>query len=306
MKSIIKVFSPVFKLLVIALSLGYLVYMLYNQKESVHVLASSVGVFSNFALLGALMVFMLLNWILEAVKWKISIQNFQIISLFHSLKSVWVGVSMGVFTPNRMGELFGRAVLLHKEVRLKSIGSAALCSVAQLSNTLFWGLIGLFYFDSVLFSKLMLLSRSYSKLTILFLVFFVFLLLFVIKKKSKVISRSINHLKFFSLRQVASVFLLSMVRYSIFLIQFNICFSITGLPSFSWNMIWAVAVIYLLTTAIPTSSLGELGVRGSVAVFVLHSLPLFTASTIAATFLLWLVNLFLPAVIGNFILWGKR
>lgn len=64
----------------------------------------------------------------------------------------------------------------------------------------------------------------------------------------------------------------------------------------------AVPVIYLVSTLVPTVLLTELGVRGSAAVGFLVPLGGQAPQVLLATFLVWAVNLVLPAVAGSIIL----
>ena len=48
--------------------------------------------------------FMIINWGIEAVKWKLSVRKIQQVSFSRAFKAVLSGVSFSVGTPNRMGE----------------------------------------------------------------------------------------------------------------------------------------------------------------------------------------------------------
>jgi hypothetical protein len=69
-----------------------------------------------------------------------------------------------------------------------------------------------------------------------------------------------------------------------------------------------ISVIYLIITVIPTVALSELGVRGSVSLFVFAYY--FTAigsfdeqvkiAIVAASALIWIINLIIPALAGSY------
>ncbi|HET9430922.1 MAG TPA: hypothetical protein VFO70_07085, partial [Chitinophagaceae bacterium] len=61
---------------------------------------------------------MLANWSLEAIKWKISVRPIQEISFFRSFKAVLSGISFSVSTPNRVGEYLGRVLYMDEGNRL--------------------------------------------------------------------------------------------------------------------------------------------------------------------------------------------
>jgi hypothetical protein len=75
-----------------------------------------------------------------------------------------------------------------------------------------------------------------------------------------------------------------------------------------------IGIIYLMMTVIPTIAMTELGVRGSVSVYVFgyyfERLNLWNGnlqqSVIAASSLLWIINLGIPALIGAFFVFKLR
>src|SRR6266496_5575504 len=86
---------------------------------------------------------MIINWSIEAQKWKISIQNIQPVSFLKSFRAVLSGVSFSVNTPNRMGEYLGRVLYMEEGNRLKAVSLTIVSSMSQLIITLFAGTIGL-------------------------------------------------------------------------------------------------------------------------------------------------------------------
>jgi uncharacterized membrane protein YbhN (UPF0104 family) len=60
----------------------------------------------------AVVLLMIVNWSVEAFKWKISVAKIQPISFFKAFKAVLSGISFSVSTPNRVGEYLGRVLLL--------------------------------------------------------------------------------------------------------------------------------------------------------------------------------------------------
>src|SRR6266404_3077929 len=87
---------------------------------------------------------MIINWSIEAFKWKISIQNIQPVSFLKSFRAILSGVSFSVTTPNRMGEYLGRVLYIEEGNRLRAVSLTIVSSMSQLIITLLAGLIGLF------------------------------------------------------------------------------------------------------------------------------------------------------------------
>src|SRR6266498_1083351 len=90
-------------------------------------------------------ILMLMNWSMEAMKWKISIQRIQPVSFLKSFRAVLSGISFSVNTPNRIGEYLGRVLYMEEGNRLRAVSLTIVCSMSQLIITLFAGLIGLFF-----------------------------------------------------------------------------------------------------------------------------------------------------------------
>jgi uncharacterized membrane protein len=74
------------------------------------------------------------------------------------------------------------------------------------------------------------------------------------------------------------------------------------------NLLVALMVIFALLVIIPSVALSELGVRSTVAVFVIGMMlpvglrndPMVNLGIIGAASTLWLINVALPAIIGSF------
>ena len=60
-----------------------------------------------------------------------------------------------------------------------------------------------------------------------------------------------------------------------------------------------IALTFFTMAVIPTVALTELGVRGSVALYFLSQVSENTSGIVTATFVLWIINLALPAIIGS-------
>jgi hypothetical protein len=100
-------------------------------------------------------------------------------------------------------------------------------------------------------------------------------------------------------------FLLSALRYVVFLTQFYLAIKLMGLNFTLLKCLLVIPVIYLVLAAIPTIALAELGVRGSVAVFLFglingsHGLdPETSLAVVSASTLIWLINIAFPSLAG--------
>jgi hypothetical protein len=99
--------------------------------------------------------------------------------------------------------------------------------------------------------------------------------------------------------------LLSTLRYLVFSTQFYISIRLVGLNFCILQCMMVIPVIYLVLAAIPTMALTELGVRGSVSVFLFGLLAgpgvldaRATLAVVSASTLIWIINIAFPSLAG--------
>ena len=91
---------------------------------------------------------------------------------------------------------------------------------------------------------------------------------------------------------------LSAVRYTVFSAQFVILVHAFAPGADVASVAAGVAVVYLLKSAVPQVTLGDLGVREGVAVFVLAGAGVAPAEALNASLAVFVMNLALPALAG--------
>ncbi len=272
---------------------------------------------------GLILVFLLMfiNWSIEAFKWKYLIGKVEEISLFKSFQAVLTGISVSSFIPNRVGEFFGRIYILKTASRIEGILITVVGSMSQLLITVLAGSAALLVFIPSYFSGAGI-SQGYFYhgmvilvITLdLILVAMFFKLSFLATLKERILQNGLKPLRkffrvftFYHNREMATVMLLSLARYMVFSSQFYMLLLLFDVRIPYLSALVLIALIYLIMAIIPTIALTELGIRGSVALYVFglyfgqvfpsagdHSTGVFAASTI-----LWIINIGIPAVIGT-------
>ena len=102
--------------------------------------AEIIGVLTFVCLL------MLLNWGLEAVKWKRLVASIENLSLWRAIESVFCGLTWAIFTPNRLGEYGGRVFFLSPKRRIIGVIAMAVGNIGQLVLTNVFGSIAVCLF----------------------------------------------------------------------------------------------------------------------------------------------------------------
>ncbi len=257
----------------------------------------------------------LVNWSIEALKW-IRLTPFYPVSLPKALAVVWSGTAIGFLTPNRVGEFGGRILNLPKEYRWKGVHANLVSSYTQLIVTLMLGslslvLMGAFY-PSLLIERIPLFSIGILAFTLLLTgLFFLYCSGWVRDKLLETSFMRRNREKWealfeFSGDRVGLTVLLSTLRYLVFVSQFYLLVRGLGLSLTAMEVYLLIGMVYLITTVVPSTFLGDLGVREAVSVLVFGAAGCNPGTVVSASLILWGVNLALPALFGSFFLAGKR
>lgn len=255
-----------------------------------------------------LLVLMLLNWAVEAFKWKLVMRKVTPIAFVRAFQAVWTGVTLGLFTPNRIGEFGGRILYIPKKSRLQGIVTSLVNSYSQIVAIFFAGLICLpvFFHDKLNYNGFPLLvfsTVSGIALLLIILSYYNMNLLVVLFGRIRFfrkIEPYVEILDTFSVAEYTLYLLLSLLRYTIFAAQYLIFLRMFGMPAGISQGLIAIGVVYLTQTIIPTFAVIELLTRGNIAVFFFKYYGISGFVSLAASSSMWLLNLILPAILGYF------
>jgi hypothetical protein len=259
---------------------------------------------------------MIINWSIEALKWKLAIQKVQPVSFFRSFRAILSGVSFSVSTPNRIGEYLGRILYMEEGNRLRVISLTIVGSMSQLIITLFAGSIGLFFIRKIIETGEMMQGLDSFWLRVLqYGVIIVLLILTGIYFRLSLLINLVDKLRnnnryswlVSSLKEIDATLLLkllslSAIRYVVFVVQYFLLFRLFEVNTGWEQCFWAVGVIFLVLAIIPTFAIAELGLRGRVG---LKLIGLFSTNSLGisiTTATIWIINLVLPAIAGSLLI----
>ena len=267
------------KIIIIIGAYGFIVYKFSYNEDFINVFRDfKIYAPNKLYLLFFVLLLMFVNWTTEALKWKILVKRLESISLLTSLKAVLSGVTVSIFTPNRVGEFGGRIFVLKRKNRISAIFSTIAGSISQLLVTILMGisaivLLYIFFPENIFFQ----FPDKYLSYSLLFLVSILFVYVyFNIPYFSNYLSK-IRFLRkyekyykvlcLYNKRELFYILLLSIFRYLIFLIQFYFLFKYFNVDIGIFSAFLSVALIYLFMSFIPTITIVEIGIRGSTALF---------------------------------------
>lgn len=310
----------IIKYILAPLLAAWLFYSLFKQIRNQPHLSEAVQLIRDAPFgpsgwkLWTVIVLVFFNWGLEAIKWQYLTSPIQKIGIFKALKSVLSGVTLSLNTPNRIGEYGGRVLYLKEGSRLKAISLSIAGSISQLIITLFMGCIGviyLLYFVLPPTGSLMGLSHFWIEtlliiaiLVTLLIVVFYFQMVWLIRLVEKIPGARkwvpyIEVLGHFDNKILLRLLLISYLRYIVFVLQYVLLWQSLEI-SVSWSTgIWLVSVLFLVMAAVPSFAIADLGIRGQFSVALVGLYSSNTIGIIAATFGIWVLNLFLPALAGS-------
>jgi hypothetical protein len=265
-----------------------------------------------------------LNWSLEALKWKLLLKKKEKVSFGLALKAILSGASISAVSPNRTGDYLGRIFVLKETKFWEGVFITIIGSYAQTITTLLFGGIALFGFlapalissESVDSSRLFIFQYAYFIiLSILILLYFrISIISRIVPQKWKRFHKYVNIFIKFKFNELSTALSISILRYIVFSIQFYILLIAVGINFlYPFDALLLTSAIFLINTIRPSIALLEIGIRGSVAIFVLNlfltenqiNLHLDNAILLASS-LLWLINIIIPAILGLFFIKDLR
>ncbi len=256
------------------------------------------------------LILMPLNWAFETQKWRILIQNFEALPFGRAYQAVFSGVTLSLFTPNRVGEYGGRILFLSPENNWKGVIATLVGSYAQLLILLSAGLLGTLYFAQAhqLLETFFLPLFFFLGLALIGLLLFCFFnidLIVPIAKRIPFIYRfrkvlkHVRLLESYSTQELSRALIYAAARYGVYALQYYLLIRFFSIEVPLMEGLTGIATIYLLQTSIPLPPLMGLLVRGEVALFVWRMYSANEIAILAATFGLWILNLIVPALVGT-------
>lgn len=312
-----KVFSWTAKIAIVIAAFWFIYKEIFAKQDIINSFRELVDKPLEYNLLALTIALVFLNWGFEALKWKSLIDKVEKISLFKAFKAIFSGVTVSIFTPNRVGEYVGRIFHLQKADRINAILITMVCGVAQLLITIATGLAALVFFVPRYTELVDNFGGYYYALAALVLgiaasLLFGYLnasLVAPMVRKMRILGKWRRYGKLFarfSKPELLKVLAYSLGRYVVFTLQFYLLLKIFGVEVNYLSAMMMISITYFVMAIIPTVAIAELGVRGSVAVYFIGMLSPNELGILTASFALWLVNLAFPALLGSLFIFNLK
>ena len=260
----------------------------------------------------ACILLMPLNWLLESRKWQLLVRSFYNLDLGSSFKGILSGLTIGIITPQRIGEYGGRLLVLPAKFNWEGISSTFLCSIAQNMVNVILGLVGAFIFLQYHVFDFGQKYLIYIALGGFCLLAVIYILLINIAYVKRVLSRlglkerlrpileKLRYLKTTPNLTKLAVLNIAFLRYIIYVIQYVLILKFFGIDISWFTGVTGVALIYLLQTGIPLPPLIGIAARGEIALMVWGQFDNNSLGILSASYTLWIINLIIPSLLGLF------
>ena len=305
-----KILSISIKIAIVAFAFWFIYAKLIannNLKEFVTLL-NAMPKSQIWIILSIVALLMLINWGIEALKWKKLVRPVERISLWLAIESVFCGLTWAVFTPNRIGEYGGRVFFLSPKRRIAGVVAMAVGNIGQLVLTNIFGAIAACFFvyrfikiDHWLFLLVCFVAVVCS---LFFIIFF-----FNIKWLNRAllaIPFTKKYKKFYTIlarykrRELLKIFFFCLARYAVFSTQYLIMF-IWLIPDIHYlDVMMLVSILFFIQSALPSLDLLDIGVRSITAVELFKYVTQKNAAIVACTASIWLINIIIPAILGAY------
>ncbi|MCF8234123.1 MAG: flippase-like domain-containing protein [Bacteroidales bacterium] len=320
-----KTYNYLIRISIVLATYGFLYFHIFHKRNLLEVYQMfKTLIKQDFFVAGLILVFlvMLLNWAIETWKWKFLIKKIEHTKFFQAYQGVLTGISVSAFLPNRIGDYLGRVFILRKANHVEGILITMVGSISQLIVIIFIGSVALlialpkYFSENSYYSELIYWGIFISVVVInFFIILFYFnisilsgFLLRFTRKSWQKLRKHLIAFSYFSRKELLTALALSALRYLVFSIQFYFLLRLFGVNIPFAEAFLLIFFFFFILTAIPTIALAEIGVRGSIGLFVFGlyfqkgeaDMQMLDIGILSASSMLWLINIVIPAIAGTF------
>jgi hypothetical protein len=305
-----KLLSYLLKLGILVLAFWFIYHRVEKYNDSLHkfsALVSHITYARVFITLAAIVLLMLVNWVLEALKWRFLTHKLAKLSVWQSVESVFCGLTWAIFTPNRFGEYGGRVMYLPNRKRVYGVFAMAVGSFGQNVVTNVLGAIGIVWFifswlhwsswlqvGAVAFN----IGFMAIMLTLYFNIKWLVWLLNRVKFLRK-FHRFFDIMGKYSFDELLKIMWFCLARFFVFTFQYYLIIHLLIPDMGLLPMILTLYVFFFIQSAMPSQDIVDIGVRSFTADMLFGYLSNQHIAIVVSVSLIYIVNIVIPAILGS-------
>lgn len=290
----------IIKLLIISGAFYYISNRIINNNalnNSDFLTFLQLNVLNDYSVILTIVLFSIINWSLEIVKWKILVSSITDISLYKSLEQSLSSLTASLLTPNRIGEYGAKAIYYPKYKRSKIILLTFLGNFSQMSITVFFGIFGLIFLINL--PHFFINKFIFQSIVLIIFIGFISIILFK-KYLNSYWQKFIFSINDIPINIHFRNFLFSFLRYLIFSHQFYFIIMVFGGEIDYLSAMPIIFSMYFIASIIPGFVIFDWLIKGSVAVSLFSVLGVNELIIVSTTSLMWLLNFAFPSIIGSY------
>lgn len=282
----------------------------FEQWEALHqLMASHPSQLAHILLLQ--LALLAVNILLESIKWRFIVSPIKAISIPEAIATTLTAMALGNITPARTGEHVGRMAWLPRHQRSLTLALSLLSSMVQTTVIVMALGLSLPFIIGQPTDALDWASVGRLTLTLLAVCLLLAAITIVLAKTTSIgyKLRRIRLLfarKIITLRYLSVTISLSMLRYLVFALQLAIMLNALQPEMDVMQMAALIPAYYFCITVVPSIFLADIGIKGSVALFIFAGISSNELSILTAMFMIWIVNSAIPTLLGNLIITQKQ
>jgi len=257
--------------------------------------------------LSAIVLLMLLNWVLESLKWRYLTQKLARLSVWQAIESVFCGLTWAIFTPNRFGEYGGRVMYLPNRKRVHGVFAMAVGSFGQNVVTNVLGSIGIVWFifswmhwSTWLLAGSVAFSAGFiaTMLTLFFNIKWLVSLLNRVKFLKKY-HRFFDIMGRYTFDELLRIMGFCLARFFVFSFQYFLIIHLLIPQMGLLPMLLTLFVFFFIQSAMPSQDIIDFGVRSVTADMLFGRLTNQHIAIVVSVSLIYIVNIVIPAILGS-------
>jgi len=305
-----KLLSYLLKFGILVLAAWYIYHRILKNHENIdnferlvaHVTYNKV----LFTLIGVVLL-MMVNWVLESLKWWHLTRRLSPMSVWKAIEAVFCGLTWAVFTPNRIGEYGGRVMFLPNRKRIHGVFAMAVGSFGQNVITNVLGAAASIWFlytfihpkDWIMLGAVVVAAVVMATmLTFYFNIQWMVSLLNRIKFLHKY-HRFFDIMGTYKTAQLLNIMWFCLARFVTFTFQYYLIIHllIPQIPLYQLSLL--MFVFFFIQSAIPSLDLIDIGVRSITADRLFSYVTDQHIAVVVAFSIIYITNMIIPAVLGS-------
>jgi MFS family permease len=251
---------------------------------------------------------MLVNWVLESLKWQYLTRKLIPISVWKAVECVFCGLTWAIFTPNRLGEYGGRVMFLPPRKRVYGVFAMAVGSFGQNVITNVLGTVAILWFTATFLHFNIWVYLCFLILGIAYIAIFLICyfhmkwLVFLLDRVPfiKKYHRFFEVMGEYKFKELFIIMLFCMARFFTFSLQYYVLIHLFIPQLGAFEILMMTFIVFFIQSALPSLDLLDVAVRSETAIIVFAYITNQQVAVVAVFSAIWIINLIIPAIIGTF------